>query len=258
MATTKKSKSAKASAKKSPKKKKKLTLKQKMAIAYPPFEYAHLKPAPIIGVDEVGRGCLAGRVYAAAVILPSGYINDSITDSKLISEERRNEISEDIKKVAQVCVAFAEVEEIDSINILKASLLAMKRAVEGLGIKSGTVLIDGNQKIPKLSRKFKQVTIVKGDLRAKPIGAASIVAKVARDQEMIRLAQTYPQYGFEKHKGYASESHRKAIQEFGPSVIHRRTFCSVKEFMEGNLAVIEANISEAVNTLTSDGLKVGT
>ncbi len=219
---------------KAKKKKKKLTAKaklmRKLLREFPPFEYAHLS-GPVIGVDEVGRGCLAGRVYAAAVILPQDYTHEEITDSKLVAEERRTEIASEIRKVAQVCVAFAEVEEIDEINILKASLLAMKRAIEGLGVKSGTVLVDGNQKIPQLAKSFEQITIIKGDLRAKPIGAASIVAKVERDQEMIRLAGHYPQYGFESHKGYASESHRKAIQEFGPCPIHRKTFGCVKEFV---------------------------
>jgi ribonuclease HII/Holliday junction resolvase-like predicted endonuclease len=130
-----------------------------------------------------------------------------------------------------VSVAFAEVEEIDEINILRASLLAMKRAIAGLKVKSGTVLVDGNRKIPKLSKKFEQITIIKGDFRAKPIGAASIVAKVERDQEMKQLAEIYPQYGFEKHKGYASESHRKAIQEFGPerpSAVSKSTLAESK------------------------------
>lgn len=207
-----------------------VTTSKSKKIIYPPFEYHHLKPSPIIGVDEVGRGCLAGRVYAAAVILPLDFVHDGITDSKLISESRRTLIAEEIKRAAQVSLAFAEVEEIDSINILKASLLAMKRAIEGLGVKSGTVLVDGNQRIPELAKSFEQITIIKGDLRAKPIGAASIVAKVARDQEMCRLAELYPQYGFEKHKGYASEAHRFAIQEFGPCVAHRKTFGGVREY----------------------------
>lgn len=242
---------AKAKRKKVLKKKK----AKKIAIEYPPFEYEHLEPSPIIGVDEVGRGCLAGRVYAAAVILPQGYKHEGITDSKLISEERRSELANEIRNVAQVSVAFAEVEEIDSINILKASLLAMKRAIEGLGVKSGTVLIDGNQQIPKLSKKFKQITIIKGDLRAKPVGAASIVAKVARDQEMIRLAEVYPNYGFERHKGYASESHRKAIQEFGPTEIHRKTFCCVKEFITADGTIVKETV---VIQSSSNGLTVGT
>lgn len=210
-----------------------------IALEFPPFDCSQLS-GPVIGVDEVGRGCLAGRVYAAAVILPPTFTfaSDAITDSKLISEERRTEIAAEIRKAAQVSIAFAEVEEIDEINILKASLLAMKRAIAGLGVKSGTVLVDGNQKIPKLSKKFEQITIIKGDLRAKPIGAASIVAKVERDLEMTQLAQAYPQYGFEKHKGYASESHRKAIQEFGPCSIHRKTFCCVKEYVDGVITFI--------------------
>lgn len=210
--------------------KKKSSALKKLLKEFPPFDHSHLK-GPIIGVDEVGRGCLAGRVYAAAVILPQNFTHDGITDSKLIPEVRRTQIAAEIRNVAQVCVAFAEVEEIDEINILKASLLAMKRAVEGLGVESGTVLVDGNQKIPQLGKSFEQITLIKGDLRAKPVGAASIVAKVERDQEMIRLAKDYPQYGFEGHKGYASESHRKAIQEFGPCPVHRKTFGCVKEFV---------------------------
>src|SRR5688572_26528828 len=142
MAGRKKAKSEKAKEKAKAKRKRLLAAKKKAAqllADFPPFEWTHLTPSPVIGVDEVGRGCLAGRVYAAAVILPVDFVHDGITDSKLISEERRTEIAVEIRKAAQVCVAFAEVEEIDSINILKASLLAMKRAIQGLGVTSGTV-----------------------------------------------------------------------------------------------------------------------
>ena len=205
---------------KSTKKKKPITTK---------FEWESLLPNPIIGVDEVGRGCLAGPVFAAAVILPEDFKVKGVTDSKLLSEERREVLSEQILAVAQVGIGFASVGEIDRLNILQASFLAMRRAIENLGVGIGHVLVDGNQRIPQLDPGFLQTTIVKGDLRAKPIGAASIVAKVARDTMMKKLGEKYPVYSFEKHKGYASPVHLEAIQKFGPCVHHRSTFAGVRE-----------------------------
>jgi ribonuclease HII len=196
-----------------------------------PFDWQALGPGPIIGVDEVGRGCLAGSVYAAAVIIPEGFAVEGITDSKLISEKRRKELAEQIKAQAQVSIAFANVEEIIEHNILQASFLAMRRAIRGLGVESGHVIVDGHMKIAWLSRKFKQTPLIKGDLRALPVGAASIVAKVTRDKKMKSLAKRYPGYGFEKHKGYASQEHRDAIQKLGPCRLHRRTFAGVREFL---------------------------
>jgi ribonuclease HII len=186
---------------------------------------------PIIGVDEVGRGCLAGPVYAAAVSFNSDILSDLVTDSKLLSEKRRDELAIEIKKHHQVGLGFATVEEIDEINILQASLLAMKRAVENLGVTSGHLLIDGNKAIPGMSEKFKQTTIVKGDLRVSLISAASIVAKVTRDQLMKDLSIQFPVYGFEAHKGYSTAIHKKSIADHGPCIWHRRTFSGVKEYL---------------------------
>lgn len=194
-----------------------------------PFLWRELGELPIIGVDEVGRGCLAGDVYAAAVILDPSFDDSQITDSKLLSATRREIISEQIKLHSRHCIGIASLEEIAELNILQATFLAMRRAIEGLGVASGMVLVDGNQLIPKLAG-FKQIALVKGDLRASPIGAASILAKVARDQYMKDLAFEYPDYGFEKHKGYASAEHRHAIQIKGPSPMHRRTFGGVREY----------------------------
>ncbi len=202
----------------------------KKTTEYPAFEWQSLSPSPVIGVDEVGRGCLAGSVYAAAVILAPGFHVEGVTDSKLLSESRREELAPAIETQARVCVAFADVEEIAELNILHATFLAMRRAIAGLGVKSGRVLVDGNQRIPKLAASFIQTTIVKGDQRAAPIAAASIVAKVARDRYMAELAKTHPGYGFEKHKGYGSPQHKSAIQRLGPCPEHRRTFAGVREF----------------------------
>lgn len=184
-------------------------------------------------MDEVGRGCLAGHVFAAAVCLRDDELSGALTDSKLISESRRSELSSLIIEHHDFGIGTASVDEIDQINILQASLLAMKRAVleleDKIGKQAGHVLIDGNQRIPLLQRN--QTTIVKGDLRCLPISAASIVAKVARDTYMQKESLRYPGYGFEKHKGYASEFHRKAIEKLGPSLIHRKTFKGVKEHL---------------------------
>lgn len=202
---------------------------KKKRIVTTKFEWKTLLPNPIIGVDEVGRGCLAGPVFAAAVILPPDFKVRGVTDSKLLSEERREELAEKIQAVAQVGIGFASVGEIDRLNILQASFLAMRRAIENLGVGIGHVIVDGNQKISQLDSGFLQTTIIKGDLRATPIGAASIVAKVARDSMMKKLGEKYPVYGFEKHKGYAAPGHVEAIQRYGPCVHHRSTFAGVRE-----------------------------
>lgn len=194
------------------------------------IDWREFSPAPIIGVDEVGRGCLAGPVYAAAVIFRSDLLSDLVTDSKLLSEKRREELAEQILKEHYVGIGSASVEEIDQINILNAALLAMKRAVEQLGVVSGHILVDGNKKIPNLPG-FAQTTIVKGDLRAAPISAASIVAKVTRDRLMKELGAQYPVYGFEVHKGYATPTHKQGILTHGPCIEHRTTFAGVKEFL---------------------------
>lgn len=183
-----------------------------------------------MGVDEVGRGCLAGAVYAAAVILDAQFEYQHYQDSKLVSAERRRQLANEIKSQHRTSLGFASVDEIRDLNILRASLLAMKRAVEGLKVKSAVVLVDGIHQIPGLSSKFEQVTLIKGDQRVRAIAAASIAAKVARDEEMLELSKKYPHYGFEIHKGYGTAMHRSKIKEHGPCPEHRCLFKGVKEF----------------------------
>lgn len=199
-----------------------------------PVNWKEFTPAPVIGVDEVGRGCLAGAVFAGAVILKSDIGVSEMTDSKLLSEKQRDELSELIIQNHQVSLAIATVEEIDEINILKASWLAMRRAVEGLiteaQLVGGHILVDGPFKIPDL-KGIVQTPLIKGDLRAAPVSAAAICAKVARDRYMKELAKEYPGYGLEKHKGYSTKLHKEAIARLGPAIIHRKTFAGVKEFI---------------------------
>lgn len=202
---------------------------KKNSVVYEKIQWRAYEPAPVIGVDEVGRGCLAGPVYAGAALLMSEIGEGELTDSKLISEDRRETLAKLIVANHKVCVAWASEEEIDRLNIFGASLLAMRRAVEGLGVSGGHLLVDGKFKIPDLPQ-FVQTPLIKGDLRATPISAAAICAKVARDQFMQKLALEYPGYGFEKHKGYATAEHRLAIEKLGPCRVHRRTFGGVREF----------------------------
>lgn len=182
----------------------------------------------IAGVDEVGRGPLAGPVVTAAVILQHPIVG--ITDSKKLTPLKREKLAEQIKKEA-LCYAYgrAEVEEIDHLNIHHATLLAMKRAIEALPIKPHKVRIDGLYK-PVLAIPCE--TIVKGDLLIAEIGAASILAKVARDAEMTALDLLYPGYGFAAHKGYATAMHTQALQTLGASAIHRRSFAPVAAELE--------------------------
>lgn len=194
------------------------------------FDITTINPQPIIGIDEVGRGCLAGPVFAAAVFFQNNECITQLTDSKLLSEARREELALQIHAHHRVSIAFADVDEIDDTNILKASLLAMKRAVEGLKVQIGHLLIDGNQKIPGLLN-WSQTTVVKGDLRVPQISAASIVAKVHRDRIMKNYSEKFPGYGFEVHKGYGTEKHRTALAELGPCSLHRKTFSGVKELL---------------------------
>ncbi|WP_081111934.1 ribonuclease HII [Bdellovibrio bacteriovorus] len=209
--------------------KKKVT-KKKLVLDLPDVAWREFSPFPVIGVDEVGRGCLAGPVYAAAVILKSEVGIEHFTDSKLISEIRREELASLILAEHIVGIGSATVEEIDEINILNASLLAMKRAVEQLKVKSGHVVVDGNKKIPNL-KGYEQTTVIKGDLRVAPISAASIVAKVTRDRLMKELGAKYPKYGFEEHKGYSTPIHKERIVLHGPCLHHRRSFAGVKEHL---------------------------
>lgn len=183
----------------------------------------------VAGVDEAGRGCLAGPVFSAAVILKPDFSLPKLTDSKLLTAETRDELAITIKKeAAAYCVAIGTVREIEEINILQASLLSMRRAVEGLKLKPEMVLIDGNKKI---GGPWLQDTLVKGDLRCLPISAASILAKTARDDFMAKLDKKYPGYDLAAHKGYPTPIHKKAISQLGVSPCHRKTFAGVKEHL---------------------------
>ena len=200
--------------------------KKKERLVLPPVDWTTFAPAPVIGVDEVGRGCLAGPVVAGAVIL-SRPLSGVFFDSKVLTEARREELFEIIKSEHQWALGFASVLEIDRINIFHASHLAMRRAVNGLRIKTGGhVLVDGKFKIPYL-RGLVQTTLVQGDSRAEPISAASIVAKVTRDRLMKQMGLRFPDYGFEVHKGYATERHRQALKRVGPCRHHRRSFGAI-------------------------------
>ncbi len=176
----------------------------------------------ICGVDEAGRGPLAGPVFAAAVILPEGHIIDGVNDSKKLSEKKRDVLFD---KIIDECVSYsvgmATEKEIDEINILQATFLAMKRAVDHLDIKPDLALVDGNR-VPPMDTEV--LTIVKGDAKSASIAAASIIAKVSRDRYMLRLAEQYPQYEFERHKGYGTKLHYEKIAEYGICDAHRKTF----------------------------------
>ena len=176
----------------------------------------------ICGVDEAGRGPLAGPVFAAAVILPQGCVLEGVRDSKQISEKKRELLYETITQTAKAwSVGFATEQEIDAYNILQATFLAMRRAVEGLSVPAQIALVDGNQ-TPPLSMPVR--TIVKGDARCESIAAASILAKVSRDRLMREIDTLYPAYGFAKHKGYGTAAHREALLRYGPCPVHRKTF----------------------------------
>lgn len=177
----------------------------------------------ICGIDEAGRGPLAGPVCAAAVILPQGLEIPGLTDSKKLTEKRREALYDVIiQKALAYGVAFAEVREIEELNILNATFLAMSRAVEKLGKPIDLALIDGNRGSDSFD--FKYQTVVKGDARCASIAAASILAKVTRDRYMAAMAKEYPQYGFEVHKGYGTKRHYMALLEHGLSPIHRPSF----------------------------------
>ena len=176
----------------------------------------------VCGVDEAGRGPLAGPVFAAAVILPPNLMIDGLNDSKKLSEKKREILYDKIKNLAlSYAVSFATESEIDEINILNATFLAMKRAVEGLSLVPDVVLVDGNRS-PNL--KIPTQTLVKGDSLSASIAAASILAKVERDRLMKNLSQKYPEYAFEKHKGYGTKIHIDLIKKYGPCRIHRKSF----------------------------------
>jgi ribonuclease HII len=191
-----------------------------------------IRPAHLVivaGVDEVGRGCWAGPVFAAAAILPDGLRHKYLHDSKLVERECREELSEFLCTHSEVrwAVGVASLEEIELLNILRASLLAMRRAVAGLGATPELCLIDGNM---KAGLECEEMTVVDGDARCPSIAAASVIAKVARDRAMAELAVLYPDYGFEKHKGYGTPEHQRALALHGPSSIHRRAFRPIREY----------------------------
>lgn len=177
----------------------------------------------VCGVDEAGRGPLAGPVYAAAVILSPEYPIEGLNDSKKLSEKKREALFDVIREEAMAyCIASASVEEIEQYNILGATYLAMSRAVAGLSVEPQLALIDGNRLPPNLSVQGK--TVVKGDALSESIAAASILAKVARDRVLKEMDKDYPQYGFAVHKGYGTAAHVAALKEFGPCPVHRPSF----------------------------------
>ena len=192
----------------------------------PNFDYENLKYSEgytaVCGCDEAGRGPLCGPVVAAAVILPPNVEIEGLNDSKKLTEKRREKLFDVIKEVAiAYAICEATPEEIDEINILNASMLAMRRAVDALCVKADFALIDGN-----CSRGFEipTETVVKGDAKSCSIAAASILAKVTRDRGCIELDKEYPQYGIAKHKGYPTKEHMDAVRKYGPSPIHRKSF----------------------------------
>lgn len=175
------------------------------------------------GCDEAGRGCLAGSVYAAAVILPEDYVNDALNDSKQLSASRRYELRREIEHDALAwAVGVVTPGEIDQINILNASILAMHRALDQLTLRPEAIIVDGNRFKPY--RFIPYTTVVKGDGKYLSIAAASILAKTYRDDYMDRLAQEYPQYGWTENKGYPTKAHREAIAEYGITPYHRKSF----------------------------------
>jgi ribonuclease HII len=199
----------------------------------------------IAGIDEVGRGPLAGPVVAAAVVLPRDFNEDGIRDSKLLTAVQRERLASIIKaKAISWGLGVIGVQEIDRFNILKATLMAMARACRALAPAPDHLLIDGRETIPvsflKKPRQpflspMRQTALIKGDRICLSIAAASIIAKVARDQMMVELDKSYPEYGFALHKGYGSAAHLAALRLYGPSPVHRRSFAQVREFYELSL-----------------------
>jgi len=185
----------------------------------------------VCGVDEAGRGPLAGPVYAAAVILDPARPIDGLADSKKLSESKRERLAVEIREKALAFgIASASVEEIDRFNILQATLLAMRRAVEALAVQPAEALIDGNR-CPVLAMPAR--AIVRGDASEPAISAASILAKTARDAEMRRIHEAFPQYALDRHKGYDTLAHRAALKLHGPAAFHRKSFAPVRVLFEG-------------------------
>lgn len=184
----------------------------------------------VAGVDEAGRGPLAGDVYAAAVILDDANPIEGLNDSKKLTEKKREQLFEQITKKAKAyCIASVSSEEIDEINILNATFKAMNTAVNSLEVAPDFVLIDGNR-IKDMTLPHE--TVVKGDATCAAIAAASILAKVARDRYMKEMAKKYPEYNFEKHKAYGTKEHMELIKKYGPCPIHRKTFKGVREYVK--------------------------
>lgn len=189
------------------------------------------KPALVCGVDEAGRGPLAGAVFAAAVILDPSSPIEGLKDSKQISERKRDNLATHIRQLAlSWSIAFASAQEIDELNIHRATLLAMKRAVLGLALVPGEVLVDG---LYCPDTGYPSRAIVRGDSLVAEISAASILAKTARDAEMRELDRHFPDYGFSKHKGYPTRAHLQALKQHGVSAIHRRSYAPVAKLLEG-------------------------
>lgn len=181
----------------------------------------------ICGIDEAGRGPLSGPVFAAACIMPDGFVIPGLDDSKKLTEKKREALFDIVcREAIAYSIAYATPEEIDEMNILNADMLAMRRAVEGLSIRPDLALVDGN-----IARDFPipAVPIIKGDALSCSIAAASILAKVSRDRICLEHDRLYPEYGFAKHKGYGTKAHMDALREFGPCPIHRRTFLKFLE-----------------------------
>lgn len=175
------------------------------------------------GCDEAGRGCLAGSVYAAAVILPDGYDNPSLNDSKRLSAAKRMRLRDEIIRDARAwAIGVVTPQEIDQINILRASILAMHRALDQLQVRPEAIIVDGNRFLPYCDLPY--TTIVKGDGKYQAIAAASILAKTYRDEYMERLAQEFPRYGWQSNKGYPTPQHREAIRQYGVTPYHRKSF----------------------------------
>lgn len=177
----------------------------------------------ICGVDEAGRGPLAGPVCAAAVILPEDAVIEGLDDSKKLTEKKRERLYDIIRETAVAySVAYGTLEEIETVNILEATYLAMNRAIEGLNVKPDFALIDGNR-VPR-GIKIPCETIVKGDSKSMSVAAASVLAKVTRDRLMLEYDKKYPEYNFKKHKGYGTKEHTELIKQYGPCEIHRLSF----------------------------------
>ncbi|MDO5125322.1 MAG: ribonuclease HII [Ruminococcus sp.] len=187
------------------------------------FDSEYRKAYPVVcGVDEAGRGPLAGDVYAAAVVFAPDTVIEGINDSKKLTAKKREKLFDEIKEKALFwSIQIATVEEIEDINILNSAMLAMKRAVENLGTQPDIVLVDGN-KTPEV--QCKSVSVIGGDAKSQSIAAASILAKVARDRYMFEIAKEYPQWQFERHKGYGTKLHYEMIDKFGVTPVHRSSF----------------------------------